>query len=262
LTIYCDDWNTEFTGNPTWDANVYTLTAANAPNFKYGTIKSAQTVTLAGTLGKYSLQSGLPNNNPNVYDLYLEAADLDLQLQTYLATPPTNNTVQDEYAAAEWLIFVNSGNASGLIGAINDSGSAFADAVYTDLSNAQLAVGDGFTAAGWDVIVPDDPYSMQEFMVDGFNGTTVPEPSAVILLGSIVGLLASKLFSASRRSPPFASSDGRKDGNAQARFDARRRCRLASLRLTIIHREGLSLEAGSNGSQHLLMSFLSRISNQ
>src|ERR1017187_9905980 len=29
LTIFCDDWNTDFSGNPTWNANVYTLTLGN-----------------------------------------------------------------------------------------------------------------------------------------------------------------------------------------------------------------------------------------
>ena len=36
LTIYCDDWNTDFSGYPTWDATVYTLTADNVSHFKYG----------------------------------------------------------------------------------------------------------------------------------------------------------------------------------------------------------------------------------
>ena len=97
--------------------------------------------------------------------------------------------LQDEFAAAEWLIFVSSTNAPGLISAINDSGSSFATAVYNDLVSAQTAVADGFNGAGWDVIVPNDPSSMQEFMVD-----TVPEPSAIILLGTIVGLLGLAQF--------------------------------------------------------------------
>jgi hypothetical protein len=187
LTIYCDDWNTEFSGDPTWDANIYTLSAANVPNFKYGTITSAESVTLNS-----GMIVGGTNNSPNPYNLYLEAADLDAQLQAYLAGPSPSNTVQDELAAAEWLIFVSSSNASGLISAINDTNSSvpgFATAVYNDLVSAQTAVADGFNGAGWDVIVPNDPGSMQEFMVYHFNGQTVPEPSAIILLGTIVGLL-------------------------------------------------------------------------
>src|ERR1017187_6623700 len=34
LTIYCDDWNTDFSGNPTWNATVYSLNASNVTNFK------------------------------------------------------------------------------------------------------------------------------------------------------------------------------------------------------------------------------------
>src|ERR1017187_9064451 len=47
LTIYCDDWNTDFSGNPTWNATVYSLTAVNEPNFKYASPTSDYNVTLA-----------------------------------------------------------------------------------------------------------------------------------------------------------------------------------------------------------------------
>src|SRR4051794_8693832 len=46
LTIYCDDWNTDFSGTPTWNADVYTLTAANATYFKYGKTTPNYNVTL------------------------------------------------------------------------------------------------------------------------------------------------------------------------------------------------------------------------
>src|ERR1017187_6560852 len=38
LTIYCDDWNTDFSGNPTWNATVYSLNESNVTNFKYGNL--------------------------------------------------------------------------------------------------------------------------------------------------------------------------------------------------------------------------------
>jgi hypothetical protein len=183
LTIYCDDWNTEFSGNPTWNANVYKLKAVNVPNFKYGQITSdySMSLSLLGSISA-SLDSSI-----NTYDLYLEAVYLDQQMAG--ATP----LQQQEYSAAEWSLFVNSANVAGLVGAINSS-TSFATAVYDDLVAAQTAVaGNLVNTTGWDVIVPDNGVTMQEFLVDGFSGTAqpdnVPEPSAVILLGTIAGLL-------------------------------------------------------------------------
>ena len=49
LTIYCDDWNTDFSGTPTWNASVYTLTAANLTNFKYGNATEIYNVALNGS---------------------------------------------------------------------------------------------------------------------------------------------------------------------------------------------------------------------
>jgi hypothetical protein len=194
LTIYCDDWNTEFSGNPTWNANVETLTSGNVSQFKFGQITSAEGVNLVGGF----LQS-FQYSNPNVYDLYLEAAYLDSELQADLASHPADNTAQEEFAAANWLLFVNSSNVAGLINTINASGSIFATAVYNDLSNAQTVVtGGGFNGAGWDVIVPvDNSFPMQEFLVD--PPVTTPEPGAVILLGSVVGLLSLIEFRRRRR---------------------------------------------------------------
>lgn len=185
LTIYCDDWNTEFSGNPTWNASVYTLTAANVPSFKYGGITSAFNYTLnAGTLG-YS-----PYSSPDAYDLYLEAAYLDEQLANELASSDATamkQTAQREYSAANWLLFVNAGNVSGLVTAINNTGSAFSTAVYNDLTAAAANVQNGFTAAGWDVVVPvNNTFPMQEFLMQDFHGTTVPEPSAFIMLATLI----------------------------------------------------------------------------
>jgi hypothetical protein len=187
LTIYCDDWNTEFSGNPTWNAYVYKLTPGNVSQLKFGQITSAEGVSLSNTGFLQSFQY----SSPNVYDLYLEAAYLDSELQADLASHPANNITQEELAAANWLLFVNSSNVAGLVNLINGSGSPFATDVYNDLLNARSVVtGGGFNGAGWDVIVPgNNSFPMQEFLVDGFNGVTAPEPSAVILLGSVVGLL-------------------------------------------------------------------------
>jgi hypothetical protein len=175
LTIYCDDWNTEFSGNPTWNANVYALTAANVSNFKYGNLTTVFSLTLnpGDTLS-------FASSSANVLDLYLEAAWLDNQLRT---TSPTVMQ-QEELAAAMWTLFVDGADVGDLVGGINSSGYGLA--VYDDLEAAQNAVNDGYNAAGWDVIVPtDNAFPMQEFLV--YNN--VPEPSALLLLGTAAGFL-------------------------------------------------------------------------
>ena len=114
---------------------------------------------------------------------------------------PADNTAQEEFAATNWLLFVNSANVAGLVGTINNSGSAFATAVYNDLSNAQSVVtGGGFNGADWDVIVPgNNSFPMQEFLMDPLP---TPEPSAFILLGSVVGFLGLMEFRRRQRNSP------------------------------------------------------------
>jgi hypothetical protein len=190
LTIYCDDWDTEFSGNPTWNATVLAVTPGNVSNFKFGGATTTQSVSLLGTVGSYSLQYGTPVST-TAYDLYLEAVYLD---QTMQGLGSNAQTQQEELSAAEWMLFTSSG-ASSLLSDINASGSAFADDVYTYLGDAHTAlVSHDINPAGWSVITPvDNTFPMQEFLVDDspgtLNGPNVPEPSAVILLGTVVGLL-------------------------------------------------------------------------
>src|SRR5580765_8079415 len=75
LTIYCDDWNTDFSGNPTWNADVYTLTAGNVSHFKYGNTTPNYNVTL---LANNHLSAEL-SATPTPFNRYLEAAWLDDQ---------------------------------------------------------------------------------------------------------------------------------------------------------------------------------------
>jgi hypothetical protein len=200
LTIYCDDWNTDFSGTPNWNANVYALTAGNASNFKYGNTTPNYNVSLiAGNQLSAALSA-----TPTPFNRYLEAAWLDDQWRNQLLLPNPDTTIQKKLAAAVWTLFVDSAHVgsplsdptSGLIGAINTSG--YATDVYNYLQAAQTAVAGGYTAAGWDVIVAVGPNSngeqMQEFLVRGFSGDTVPEPNAVILLGTLVGFLALTKF--------------------------------------------------------------------
>ena len=209
LTIYCDDWNTDFSGNPTWNATVYALTLGNTTNFKYGKTTPDFNVTLDtahNTLGITSDPVTIPAGS---FNRYLEAAYLDQQWENELLSTDLSalkTTRQKELAAAVWTLFVDSNHVAGLIGAINGSVDTigtttyyYADDVAQYLAQAQAAAlpNGTFAAADWDVIVPEgltlDGQHMQEFLVHA------PEPSAVILLGTVVGVLGLTKFRRKRR---------------------------------------------------------------
>ena len=194
LTIYCDDWNTDFSGNPTWNATVYSLTAVNEPNFKYASPTSDYNVTLAaGNQLSATLETSLlPAWSP--LQRYLEAAWLDDQWRNVIGTSAATADTQIKLAAAVWTLFVDPTHVNGLIGAINSSGYATAVNDYLVAAKDQVD-NHGYTAAGWDVIVPDagNGFAMQEFLVHA------PEPSAVILLGTVVGVLGLTKFRRKRQ---------------------------------------------------------------
>ena len=200
LTIYCDDWNTDFSGYPTWNATVYSLTASNVTNFKYGNTTSDYIIALNSGHLSATLETSPPAWSP--LQRYLEAAWLDDQWRNVIGTSAATADTQIKLAAAVWTLFVDAAHVgspltdpnSGLIGAINNSG--YATDVYNYLQEAQTAVTTGgYTAAGWDVIVPDagNGFAMQEFLVHA------PEPSAVILLGTVVGVLGLTKFRRKRQ---------------------------------------------------------------
>ena len=191
LTIYCDDWNTDFSGNPTWNATVYSLTAVNEPNFKYAKPASDYNVTLAGNQLSVALST-----TPTPFNRYLEAAWLDEQWLDAVTQGTATDQMQIKLAAAVWTLFVDPTHVGGLIDTINSSGYAAAVNDYLVAAKDQVD-NHGYTAAGWDVIVPVGNNSnggpMQEFLVDA------PEPSAVILLGTVVGVLGLTKFRRKRR---------------------------------------------------------------
>jgi hypothetical protein len=194
ITVYCDDWNTDFSGNPTWTGDVLALNKSNLSSFKYGNPATFTTDYLlklnvfANPSLNYLTATSQATTSDDLYNRYLEAAWLDNQWQTLGGSSHTQISI----AAAEWTLFVDSAHVgdahSGLLGAINSSG--YANDVYSYLQSAHTAVASGYSAPNWDVLVPRGVNSngepMQEFLFD----SPVPEPGAFILLGTVVGLLA------------------------------------------------------------------------
>lgn len=203
VSLYCGDWNTDFSGHPTWNADVYALTANYVPKFKYGSMTQTFNLSLNGSVGHYTVSAGASNNLPDEYHRYLEEAWLDEQT----VNDPTNQDKQKEIAAAVWTLFVSGpSNVNTLITDINNSGSTFALDVFnylTAASDAVTAQNNPYTAPDWYVVVPtstslssypDGGQQMQEFLIHNFSGTTVPEPSAIVLLGTLLGIFGIAKF--------------------------------------------------------------------
>ena len=207
MKIYCDDWNTEFSGNPYWYASITPLTTLNAmeshssdfSQLKYYNESSNYIMHADGTYNALT--------PPDALGRYLEAAWLDNQWRTGAV-----GHTQIELAAAMWILFVDSGHVGGLIGAISQSDRQAVAQDLVDAYNAVYGIGPTGTkpwdASGWSVITPDPSHGigdagptgtdyhqdiaagrMQEFLV-----YSTPEPSAMILLGTVIGYLGLAKF--------------------------------------------------------------------
>src|SRR5260370_7232031 len=114
LTVYCDDWNTDFSGNPTWNADVYALTAANLSHFKYANPTSDYTLALNAGQLVATLETNPPTWSP--LQRYLEAACLDEQWRNIIGPSAATTDTLIELPAAIATLFVNPAHVDGYVG--------------------------------------------------------------------------------------------------------------------------------------------------
>ena len=184
LTLFCLDYNDEIAPPFEWHANVYALNESNVDNHaQFG--------------GSYPGITGAPD----AYVRYLEAAWLFTNIQSAQITHDTNTMIVSQVAA--WELFVNAANQAGLTSKINATGGtpAFGNAVAKALVDAHTAVVDnnwGAANAGkWSLVTGDPAWvrdshgniPVQEFLTP----IHTPEPSALILLATMVGILGTAI---------------------------------------------------------------------
>jgi len=163
LDMMCDDDRTNVTNDETWDADAYSLTAANVPDLKFASIGSPSVVL-------------------NDYEM---AAWIESGVATGSIGAPDGN-------AAVWFIFDSTFNTS-----VDQSN------ITTILSDAQTAVdANNLNYSGITIYTPTPLDSSQEY-ITGIVTSSVPEPGSFMLLGSVLfalGFFGRRRFATARNS--------------------------------------------------------------
>jgi hypothetical protein len=152
--FYCVDFTHNFGVPTSWNAAATSITGASS---------------FAGTL-QYALNG---SSTSTAYNNYLEMAWLITVLQANLNNGDLGDATLDQLAIWTFSGYVNDDPTN-------------EDAIAALLADASMAVTDGFTVSGWEVLTPDyaNNPNAQEMIV------TSPEPSTVLMLiaGSLVAV--------------------------------------------------------------------------
>ena len=232
IQIYCLDWNHNITFGFPWTADIFAIDPldGNGPKLYYDQTVDVSAYTLApqtsDPTNKVELDP-ITLHQADMYNRYLEAAWLFNQMRLLWApTPPgsshPNDVEQRELNVAAWTLFLdvnppiipsNQTDPAVFAQDINNSGGGvasgqdFAIDVYNYVQCAKAHVvggstcvmpgggttyinpGGDYDAAGWYAVT--NGVGTQEFLT---YVPPVPEPSAVILLGTVVGMLGLTKF--------------------------------------------------------------------
>jgi hypothetical protein len=179
LTVYCLDFNHEVAPPYNWDATITPLDPSDVGSLLYGA-------------------------SANAWQHYAAAVSLFEDIQQLLVTQPADaNLLETEYQVAAWKLFVNPSRQAELDSKIATTGGATFAADVTSLYNQALAAGSSTqTEPGWFAVTVDPVWEaanqpgvpVQEFLIHE-DPLPVPEPAAILLLATVVGLLALRMRS-------------------------------------------------------------------
>jgi len=241
LVIFCLDYNDEIAPPLEWKANIRPVTPDNVNqyaqfggNYGHGITTTPWAFTSdAGVNAGHSVNLSL---SASAYTRYLEAAWLFTNILDAQSHGDLNSMIVSQVAA--WDLFVESINANDLRGRISGTNNPnslytfrnyeystnnyvtapttnsitnllFQDAVNEALKAAQHAVLDqnwyaSAFAPSWDLVTGDPAWTtaygrpVQEFLSDA---PPVPEPSSMILLGTIILAAVSVIRRKTQRAP-------------------------------------------------------------
>jgi hypothetical protein len=224
LIIFCLDYNDEIAPPVDWKANIHAVTPSNVQQFGQFGGNYGQGITAAPWAfnGDGGIEAGhavdLSVYSTQAYTRYLEAAWLFTNIMSAQNHNDLNSMIISQVAA--WDLFVESPNLNDLKNNIGGTGGRytfnnyvystnnyasapgttsvsnvlFRDAVDEALKAAQNAVRENWYssvwAPQWDMVTGDPQWSaafgrpVQEFLSDAPPVPPVPEPSAIILLGT------------------------------------------------------------------------------
>jgi len=148
--FYCVDFSHDISGGDTWQA--VTTPVILGGNYGSTYLGNPGSATYAGS-------------NSNAGNDYLVFA--------WLLTQMTQDSNQGDQAAYQWAIWSLTGGNDPITSGPWDASNLIGD--------ADLAIGEGYNGAGWEILTPDVGQYGQEFMVQ------TPEPSTVLLLALGLG---------------------------------------------------------------------------
>ena len=209
LTMFCLDFDHEINTPENYDANIHAIPGSStsfsgvANQFQFGAVTDLS--NFADTYGVLTGASIYQRYEAAVWLVSHEMAELNA-LGGAAVNSFAGHQIRAKYQYAAWELFVYQGSDSAMLASslaavgANAYGSSFGADVGSELTAAITAAKNGAVSlVGWAVVSPvpvGQPNSLQEFLspVSSADVAPVPEPSAILMLGTVGLAIGALLF--------------------------------------------------------------------